>query len=326
MSIVGPEVVVRDLALRAGHQRGDRLAHRGLAVRPRRLGGPRGRGRRRGRRRPPRSTSALVIAPSGPVPATAARSTPSCRRPARERRDARPARGRRAARRAPAAPRRAAGGRGGAGARRGGRRRRARRAAVAAHGRERRADRHPLALADEQLARSRRPRRSRLDLGLARCRRRRRCRRVDGVAGLDAPLEQRARLHVGAERGHAELSHRPTSRRAPPRRSCPGCGSAASSRCCGVGDRHLGAADPRDRRVELVERLLGDARADLGGEAARCASPRRRPPRGACVRPRRATRRVVERAQHAQVDHLGVDARRAASSSAAASALRSVPP
>src|SRR6266545_1025120 len=37
----------------------------------------------------------------------------------------------------------------------------------------------------------------------------------------------------------------------------------------GVRDRYLGRADPGHRSVEVVEGLLGDAGADLGGEAAR---------------------------------------------------------
>ena len=46
---------------------------------------------------------------------------------------------------------------------------------------------------------------------------------------------------------------------------------------------------------------------------------------GACA-PIATIARVVERAQHAQVDHLGLDRPRAASVSAAASAFGSVPP
>ena len=57
---------------------------------------------------------------------------------------------------------------------------------------------------------------------------------VHGVAGLDAPFEQRADVHVGAERGHQEVAHlmplqAPSSLAAATMSGT--CGSAASSRC-----------------------------------------------------------------------------------------------
>ena len=58
---------------------------------------------------------------------------------------------------------------------------------------------------------------------------------LDRVARLDQPLEERAGLHVGAERGHAEFSHDCPPDRARSRRSPRTWGSAASSRCLAYG-------------------------------------------------------------------------------------------
>src|SRR3990167_2189020 len=75
----------------------------------------------------------------------------------------------------------------------------------------------------------------------------------------------------------------------------------------GVGDRHLGAAHPRRRRVPLVERLLDDPRDDLGGQAA--AAPAFFDHQHAAGLAQRGEKgRVVQRTQHAQVDDLGGDA------------------
>ncbi len=59
------------------------------------------------------------------------------------------------------------------------------------------------------------------------------------ISGLDQPLNKGARLHIGAERGHAELGHRtpPMSvqaRLSPPRRSWVLAGSPQSQ---GAGDK-----------------------------------------------------------------------------------------
>jgi hypothetical protein len=75
----------------------------------------------------------------------------------------------------------------------------------------------------------------------------------------------------------------------------------------GVGDRHFGGADPPDGGVELPERALHDPGGDLAADAA---GP---PPfvhHDGAVGPGDGLQDglVVERSQHAQVDHLGVDA------------------
>jgi len=74
-----------------------------------------------------------------------------------------------------------------------------------------------------------------------------------------------------------------------------------------VRDRHLARAQARDRRVELEEGLLLDARRDLGRKAA-AAPALVDDERAMRARDRFEQRRGVERAQHAQVDHLRLDA------------------
>ena len=150
--------------------------------------------------------------------------------------------------------------------------------------------------------------------------------RVTVLPGRRMPLDQRAELHVGA-RATASGTHRrcvpgvgstvalganPLTRRrshGPRRRSAATCGSAACSRCRAYG---IGTSAPHTRadgRVEIVERVLHDARADLRREAA--AAPFLVHDHGA-VRPahRREHRVHVERTQRAQVDDLHADARR----------------
>ena len=74
-----------------------------------------------------------------------------------------------------------------------------------------------------------------------------------------------------------------------------------------IGNRHLFAADAADRRVKRPERLFDDAHADFGRQAA--AAPAfvddDRPP---SLGDRCHDRRVIERPQAAQIDHLGLDA------------------
>ena len=128
--------------------------------------------------------------------------------------------------------------------------------------------------------------------------------------GLTSHSTKRARLHVGAEGGHAEFDHGEPLRS--PQRGLGGRDDLRRLRdgrifeMAGVGDRHLLAANPADRRIELPECLLDDARADFCREAA--ASPAfvddDGPPRLAHGR---HDGRVVERPQAAQVDHLGID-------------------
>ena len=75
----------------------------------------------------------------------------------------------------------------------------------------------------------------------------------------------------------------------------------------GVGQRHLGHADPLDRRVEIVEADLLDPRRELGGDAV--ARPALLDADGAAgLGDRGGDGLDVERAQRAQVDDLGADA------------------
>ena len=54
---------------------------------------------------------------------------------------------------------------------------------------------------------------------------------LDPVARLDQPLDERAGLHVGAERRHQEVAHPPRTRPRAAAAMSAGCGNAASSRC-----------------------------------------------------------------------------------------------
>ena len=150
--------------------------------------------------------------------------------------------------------------------------------------------------------------------------------RLHRVAGL-LPATRRACRRPCRRRATAcgIHGHGRTHPRARPRRSVRGCGSAASSRCFGVGDRHLVAADARDRRVEVVERLLHDARADLGGEAA-VRQPSSTIDRAMGPAHRREDRRRRRAAAARAGRSPRPRCRRAASSSAASSALPSAPP
>ena len=231
-------------------------------------------GRRRRRRRryaaAARSTSAGDRA-SGPVPSTPARSTPSARRPPRQRENGAGAPARSRGRGGAAGAARAGGARGGA-------RRGAGGATFAppAHGRERRADRHLVALVDQQLTRSRPSSKISISMSaLSVSTTATMSPRLHRVAGLDVPFEQRAGVHVGAERRHPELSHRPHHRWPPPT-IVLGLGQRRLLEVLRVGHRHLGAADPARPALELVEGLLHDPGADLRGRGRRCASPRRR--------------------------------------------------
>ena len=213
-----------DLALGARHQGADRLAHRQLTVgrrARRRCGATGAAGGNGGLAEPARSTSASVIAPFGPLPETSERSTPSCS----------------AARRASGETRSrwsslaAAGGTGAGGAvtrnrwrggcwwrwRGGGRSGRDRGLdADRMKGREHGAHRHPLAHRHQQLVDHPVLEDLHLDLRLAGVHQRDDVAPLDRVAGLDVPLEHRAGLHVGAERGHHEVTH------GRPLRSCDG--------------------------------------------------------------------------------------------------------
>ena len=160
-----------------------------------------------------RSTSALVIAPSGPLPVTVGEvDAELLGRPPRERGHAEPVRlTGRGVRTGAGAPAAAPARRGGGRRRRGRRGRRTAAATVRAdrvQGREHGPDRHPRALRDEQLVDHAVLEDLDLDLGLARVDDRDDVAALDRVAGLDVPLEQRAGLHVGAERRHQELTHR----------------------------------------------------------------------------------------------------------------------
>src|SRR5579875_58821 len=77
----------------------------------------------------------------------------------------------------------------------------------------------------------------------------------------------------------------------------------------GIGHRYFGAAYARNRRVEFVKRTFHDARADLGRDAAAAPSfvdyHRAMGPRH-----RGENRFGIQRAQRAQVEYLGVDAAR----------------
>ena len=90
------------------------------------------------------------------------------------------------------------------------------------------------------------PRSSRPRWPPSRCRRRRRCRRGARVAGLDQPLEEGAVVHVGAERGHQELSHGAHTIPAAAATMVGRLRQRGLLQVLGVGHRHLGAADPRD--------------------------------------------------------------------------------
>ncbi len=94
----------------------------------------------------------------------------------------------------------------------------------------------------------------------------------DGVAGLHLPLEQRALVHFGAERGKPEFEHGTASGAAdllPDRGDdLRGLRQRRLLEVLRVGHRHLLAADARDRRVEIVERLLHDPRHHFRCEAA----------------------------------------------------------
>ena len=74
-----------------------------------------------------------------------------------------------------------------------------------------------------------------------------------------------------------------------------------------VRHRHVGAGDPLDRRVEVVEGLLLDQRREVGADAA--VRPALLDDHAAVRLADRVEDRVeVERAQRARVDHLGLDA------------------
>ena len=162
-------------------------------------------------------------------------------------------------------------------------------------------------------------------VALSRSRRRRRCRRASRVARFDQPLDAACRppcrrrataCGIRPRRPPAPTLPRPRSRpaaAAPPLRGARRRASAPR------------AADPAQPGVEIVERLLDDARADLGRQAP-AAPAFVDDHRALGPRDRREIVAVVERAQHAQVDDLGVDALVARAPSAAPSALRSVPP
>ena len=92
-------------------------------------------------------------------------------------------------------------------------------------------DRHTLALPDKQLRNHAFEEDLDLDRALLRLHHRDNVARAHPIADLDMPFGERARLHVGAKRGHAKLAHvARTSWRAAAAMSC-GWGRLASSRC-----------------------------------------------------------------------------------------------
>ena len=209
-----------------------------------------------------RSTSSRVIAPSGPVPRTAPRST--CRSAASVRGQRRDPLARRRRRRQ-------------GGGRRGGDRRLAGSADPGEDG----ADRHLLARLDQQ--RSTTPL-SKISTSI-----------TPFSVSTSATMSPRLTASPGCFRQSTRV---PASMSAPSvgmRNSAmaphhlstdativSACGSAASSRCFGIRHRHLGAAHARHRRIELVERPLHDARARSRPRGCRSASLRRRS-RARCV-------------------------------------------
>ena len=123
--------------------------------------------------------------------------------------------------------------------------------------------------------------------------------------GCLSHCSERARAHVGAERGHHELGHQIAI-------SLTTGGDPLGARqrrvleVLRVRDRHLGAADALHRPVEQVEAVLHDLRADLAGQAARPPAlvDDHDPVR---LRERGEDRVHVERTQRAQVDDLRLD-------------------
>ena len=90
-----------------------------------------------------------------------------------------------------------------------------------------------------------------------------------GIAGLDEPLVERALVHVGAEGRHHEVDHHARTEEAVDRGDdLLRLRQGGLFEVFGVRNRHLGATDPRDRGVEVEERLFDDARADLGRQTA----------------------------------------------------------
>ena len=101
---------------------------------------------------------------------------------------------------------------------------------------------------------------------------------LDLIAGLDQPLHQRARLHVGAERGHAEFGHGVSSAfPSPPWRRQRSCRLAGSPRFPDGADR--GSAPPRCTRGRAAHRAtrtpVRRCACRLPPPGCRCASLRR---------------------------------------------------
>ena len=116
-------------------------------------------------------------------------------------------------------------------------------------------------------------------------------------------------VHVGAERRQLELEHaqRCPSSAAPPRRSSA---PAAAPRPPGAWRR--GSAPPRCTRAPAARRGRRTRCSTMRAMISAARLPLRQPSstttRAARLAHRRDDRRRVQRAQHAQVDHLGRDA------------------
>ena len=334
---------MRDLALRARHEVADRAPHRrrpgrpavGAAVAARPAAPPRPRVRRRPR----------AIGCPGCAGATRVEVDAELRgAPARVRRRHDPGRagGRRRGRRRAGRRRRGSGGGRGPGAAAGGGGGRGRRgSAGAAREQPARAGAPAptsvasgvptstsVALGHEQLADHAVLEDLDLDVGLVGLHDRDEVAAVHGVARLHEPLEHRClgpcRRRATACGTRRRLSHGAASAARRPRPAST-LGSAASSRCLAYGIGTSALHTRSTGRVEVVERLLHDPRADLGRD--RAAAP-------ALVDDDRAVRAahrpddrlVVERAQRAQVDHLGLDRLRSRAARPRPSAVGSVPP
>ena len=122
----------------------------------------------------------------------------------------------------------------------------------------------------------------------------------EGLAGLDElavvlePADEDALVHVPAQPGNGDVDghvsvlgarvHSATRSRIAWAIDC-GVGNDGGFERGAVGRGRQGAVEPADRRVEIVETLVGEPGGDLGAEAARARTPRRRSAAGRSWRP-----------------------------------------